>query len=473
MKKSVEEMLAKFMADRRKIDPRDRLASAVLTDKQWEVFYELQKTLRSNYGLFAGASLSAFCNPMDKELEDFRNEAFEVSVLFAITSKEVEGSPKLFVVDDERATLVLSRMRAPYLRWDELSDPLFFADKIWKRLTQIEHDWLPAQRKIVNKPEFYAGRQLIMNRVVEFQCQYESLQGHKDFDPKILKELIRNSPRMLREVALKRLAPKLHLTLDCDLERMFNISNVDILVHSVHPNTPILGIEIDGAHHIEPGQQAKDLKKERIFDALKLPLMRVLPADVTKCLPSEWLLKKESYWYAELFARVAQLLAHRSTVEHEDYLEFVKLDHALEQAKDDLAKALYDKPMYLLLTDEQQSNLQFQLNCTTEEEAMWFHLQERTQNKAMSKDPNLDLTWGGDLLKYCSAPKVTKDTEGVWSFKATFKHKGVIEAVTAPRIKCVTSVLDEQDVAEIFDEVFFFYAKSWVENRVEELKARR
>ena len=58
MKRITEEQLSKRMTEFLKIDPRDHLVSAVLTEKQWEVFHELQRALRPNHGLFAGASLS-------------------------------------------------------------------------------------------------------------------------------------------------------------------------------------------------------------------------------------------------------------------------------------------------------------------------------------------------------------------------------------------------------------------------------
>lgn len=470
MKKLTEEQQSMRMAELRKTEPRDHLVSAVLTEKQWLIFHELRRALPPNHGLFAGASLSAFFDPTSPTFkQSFPREVFTASTLFAITSKEVEGFPELFVVDEEWASAVLCHLRAPYLCWDERCNPRDFTEKIMNRLTHAVHDWLPAQRKAVNKPEFYAGRQLILNRLADHQ--FESLKGRDDCDPETLEELKRRHPKLLREVALSRLAPKLHFRLDDDLRSLFDRSNVDILVHAVDPNTPILGIEIDGATHREPAQRAKDAKKDRIFEALQLPLMRVLPDDVTKCLPSEWPHKKEALWYAEMFGRVATLLAHHFRRKHKTYLEFVPLDSALDQAEARLANALYGKPSDLL-TDSQRSNLEDKLEDTKAYQDMLLFHQQDFFFRDTSRNSRVTLTWGDSLSRYCAAPTVIKDTEDVWSFRAVFKSSGVSEVVPAPRIKCSASVLGEQEVAEIFGEVFFFYAKSWVENKINETTSR-
>ncbi|MBK6294318.1 MAG: hypothetical protein IPF55_08365 [Rhodoferax sp.] len=229
MKKMTEEQQSMRMAEFRKTEPRDHLVSAVLTEKQWLIFHDLRRALPPNHGLFAGASLSAFFDPTSPTFKrSFPREAFTASTLFAITSKEVEGFPKLFVVDEEWASAVLCHLRAPHLCWDENCDPHDFTEKILTRLSHAVHDWLPAQRKAVNKPEFYAGRQLILNRLADHQ--FESLKGRDDVGPRLWKNLNEGIPKLLREVALSRLAPKLHFRLDDDLRSLFNSSNVDILV---------------------------------------------------------------------------------------------------------------------------------------------------------------------------------------------------------------------------------------------------
>ena len=69
-----EEERGRFDAALRKIDPREQMASPVLTDKQWVVYRELQRRLRHpehfQFGLFAGASISAFFNPEDFIIHD-------------------------------------------------------------------------------------------------------------------------------------------------------------------------------------------------------------------------------------------------------------------------------------------------------------------------------------------------------------------------------------------------------------------
>lgn len=202
MDKITDEEWARFSAEFRKSDPRDELASPVLTDKQWLVYEELQRALRHpehfQFGLFAGASISAFFDPEHPSLRHtFKNERFEISVLFAITDGEKAGLPKLFVLDDFFDAPMLCHLKAPHLFWEENSDPKEFAKKVLQRLAGTAPTNLIAQKAVVNKSELRVGRQLILNRITDYQ--YPSLADNDEIDGSQLEELKRKFPKMLRE----------------------------------------------------------------------------------------------------------------------------------------------------------------------------------------------------------------------------------------------------------------------------------
>lgn len=466
MNKITDEEWARFSAEFRKSDPREELASPVLTDKQWIVYGELQRALRHpehfQFGLFAGASISAFFDPEHPSLRNsFKNERFETSVLFAITDRELAGLPKLFVLDDFFDAPMLCHLKAPHLFWEENSDPKEFAKKVLQRLAGTAPTNLMAQKAVVNRSELLVGRQLIINRITDYQ--YLSLADNDEIDGSQLEELKRKFPKMLREVALTRLAPIRMRRLSIELQKKLNRMNIDILVHSVVPNIPILAIEVDGDHHLDAHQVTNDLIKDRILKTFGIPLLRVLPTERAKFLSSSFSANEESRLFVSMFVFIASQIALHSKHAQMSYIDWVKLRHALEQFQENLSKSYFDKP-YDTLNEQQRERVTSDVIFSKPFEDM----QEFEREEALFEE-HFDLSDPAlttPLSKHCSQLSISKDSSEVWTFKAIFKYEGIIEVIPSPRIKLFADFLGDQLVEKIIKVSFLNFVKNWVEDRL-------
>jgi very-short-patch-repair endonuclease len=364
------------------------------------------------------------------------------------------------VLDDVCDAPMLHLLKAPYMYWDEDCDPKEFANKVLQRMVSIKTTNLTAQREVVNQSELYVGRQLILNRITD--RQYASLADNDEIDASLLEELKYKSPKMLREVALKRLAPTRMPRLDIDLQKKLNRLNVDILVHSVIPNMPILAIEVDGPHHLENYQIDNDLIKERILKMFGVPLLRVLPTERTKFFPNNLRMEEDARLFVSMFVFISSQIAQYSKHTQKSYIEWMKLDNALEQFQDNFANSYFDKPYDLLNDQQRQRVIDDVIFSKPFEDMQEFEREDMLlQEHVNLGDPEMLVS----LSKHCSQPLISKDASEVWTFKAIFKHDGVIEVIPSPRIKLFADFLSDELVENIIKFSFYEFVQNWIKNR--------
>lgn len=468
MNKDDDTQLDEFLDAFRKTSPESHLPTPVLTDKQWVIFNELRGFLGDDYGLFAGASLSAFFDPTHKMLREFRDEAFCGSVLFAVTSRKIQGVPLFFVIDINDALKglcvdeMLESIEAEFQFWKEPQDVVEYARDVYLRVQQVQAKAREFHKFPVHGVEWNVGKRLILDNLVDRDLR--TLERCPNIDKDLVGGLQKRANRMLREVSLTRLVPKIWDTIPQHLRRMVEQSPVDILLHSVYPNTAILGIEIDGQHHLEPQKIKNDLIKDAIFKEFGLPLLRVLPADVNNFKMPEGMINSSARRYAELFTNLARCLALGFKTWRRVYVEDTVLEFAREEEEERLSKALFGKAS-AKLSQEQLKILSDNLIFTQSFMDYQNQIQLSNHEKELRSQPKLDLNWGR-LSKYCTEPELIQTTGGRWMISATFKHDGVTQRLPSPEIHCVVDHLDIDELRAILFECLFIFAKSWVEDEV-------
>ena len=468
MKKYDDTQLDAFLEAFRRTSPESHLPSAVLTDSQWAIFNQLRGFLGNDYGLFAGASLSAFFDPTHKRLREFKEEAFCGSVLFAVTSRKIQGVPLFFVIDVNDALKglcvdeMLKGIEAEFQFWKEPLDVVEYARNVYIRVQQVEAKAREFHKFPVHGVEWNVGKRLILDNLVDRDLLI--LERRQKVDNGLVDGVQRRANRMLREVSLTRIAPKIWDEIPIQLKHVFETSPVDILLHSICPNTPILGIEIDGQHHLEPQQKKKDRIKDAIFAELGLPLLRVLPTDVNNFKMPKGMLDSNARRYAELFTNMARCLALGFKEFHKDYVEEISFEFALEEEQEILSKALFGKAN-ATLSQEQQKIVSDNLVDTQSFEDYQNHIRLSQFWKETQGQPRLDRDWS-KLSKYCTEPVLIQTTEGRWMISATFKYDGVTQRLPSPEVHCVVNHLEIGELQEIIFECLFIFAKSWVEDEV-------
>lgn len=251
-----------------------------------------------------------------------------------------------------------------------------------------------------------------------------------------------------------------------DLQKKLNRMNIDILVHSVVPNIPILAIEVDGDHHLDAHQVGNDLIKDRILKTFGIPLLRVLPSERAKFLSSSYSANEESRLFVSMFVFIASQIALHSKYAQMSYIDWVKLDRALEQFQENLSKSYFDKP-YDSLNEQQREQVTNDVIFSKPFEDM----QEFEREEALFEehfDLN-DLALTTPLSKHCSQLSISKDSSEVWAFKAIFKYKGIIEVIPSPRVKLFADFLGDDLVEKIIKVGFSNFVKTWIENRLKKL----
>lgn len=452
----------------RKTSPESHLPSPVLTDRQWVIFNQLRGFLGSEYGLFAGASLSAFFNPEHDGLREFKDEAFIGSALFAVTSREIKGVPLFFVIDINDALKglgvpeMLEGIGAEFQFWKEPLDAVGYARDIYLRIQHVEEKKRDFHRFPVHPVEWNVGKRLVLENLVD--RDHLIVARRQEVDPGLIEELHLRANRMLREVSFSRFAPKIWDSIPKQLKHVFETSPVDVLVHSISPNTPILGIEIDGENHLKPQQKKKDQIKDAIFAELGLPLLRVLPKDVHNFQMPKGMLDSNARRYAELITHLARRLALGFKEFHKVYVEEISFEFALEEEKERLSRALFGKAN-TTLSQEQQKVVLDNLIDTRSFEDYQNHNHLSQFWKDSQDKPRLDRDWS-KLSKYCTEPVLLQTNEGRWIISATFKHDGVTQLLPSPEVHCVVNHLEIGELQEILFECLFVFAKSWVEDEV-------
>ena len=456
-----------FLEAFKSTSPESHLPSPVLTNLQWAIFNQLQIFFGSDYGLFAGASLSAFFDPEHKALHEFKDEAFLGSALFAVTSHRIKGVPLFFIIDINDALKglgvneMLEGIGAEFQFWKEPLNVLDYARDVYLRVQQVEVKKREFHRTPVHPVEWNVGKRLILDNLVDRDLLTFERQ---EVDHDLSEGFRKRANRMLREVSFSRFAPKIWNRIPAQLKHVFETSPIDILVHSISPNTPILGIEIDGENHLNPQQKKKDQIKDAIFAELGLPLLRVLPKDVHNFKMPKGMLDSNARRYAELVTNIAWRLAFGFKKFHKDYVKEISFEFALEEEQEKLSRALFGKANETL-SQEQQKVVSDNLVDTQSFEDYQNHTQLSQFWDETQGQPRFDRDWS-KLSKYCTEPVLNRTTEGRWMISATFKHDGVTQLLPSPEVHCVVSHVEIEKLQEILFECLFIFAKSWVEEEV-------
>lgn len=235
----------------------DLRPAPILTDAQWKIYEGLTSAYNQDeWVIFAGCGLTPFFDPDGKGLRpDERKGLFKHSALFVIARGEqrLNVKPSLFVLDqasiETGAQDYLDSWGVDYILYDPMIAPEKFVGLINSRIEG--NGKIFSDRRPINLAE----------RNVALKIASDS-----DFVA-------------LHEVSLRRLFPRLPFHDEALDKELLKVGPIDIVIHSLNPNAPVLCVEVDGRTHMESRQQGKDKVKTRLIELAGVPLMRILPGD--------------------------------------------------------------------------------------------------------------------------------------------------------------------------------------------------
>jgi hypothetical protein len=309
----------------------DMRPTPILTDAQWRIYEGLTSAYNQDeWVIFAGCGLTPFFDPDARNLRrDERNGLFKHSALFVIARGEqrLNVKPSLFVIDqaslETGAQDYFDSWGVDYILYDPTIAPEEFVDLIRSRIEG--NGKIFVDRRPINLAERNVARQIASD---------------SDFVA-------------LHEVSLRRLFPRLPFHDEALDKELLKVGPIDIVIHSLNPNAPVLCVEVDGRTHMESRQQEKDKVKTKLIELAGIPLMRILPGDC-KALANltENLLDEDSRKYAQLIGRWAAGIS-KEFARNLD-IDQVKSQHEAKRnaARRKLASALFGKS-YDDLTEDQ------------------------------------------------------------------------------------------------------------------------
>lgn len=431
------------------------LPKPVLEPQQWAVFAGVKKSLGPEYGYFAGSSVSAFIDPQNRWIsDDLRSAAYECSVVFAVTASEVKGVPLLFVVDDFYDADIISESQVRCLVWDPKLSVEQWVSKISLEVKKLALKLSCLMRAPNNPVEARVGHILQAARIADWE--FRSIKSEKDRE-----ELQLRQPAILREVALERLIPVAFNRTDFD--KNINKFNVDILIHARQPNLPLLGIEVDGFHHLTPGQQRKDQEKNRFFRSIDLPLVRIHPYHIKHFNIKHFDLQSwnmlESMAYAAVYARLAQLMVADSRRKYKLFLEEQPIQDELDELECKFAHAMYGKPQDEL--DEKEIRVVWDRVYASDVFSRWLEVHQwNVFERNQYRDEVLAANWVP--VNQCPPPRISCDGENYWSAQCVINIKDVAYDIPFPRIKLIVNQ-DLDIVQKIAQVVFFEFGMQWID----------
>lgn len=258
-------------------------ARPVLDENQWAVFQRLVNYLDDDeHIVLAGCALTAFFDP-ERHVAALPHDVKKMSVLFAVTQgrEKTNVKPLLFIADDESdvtgATDFLRVWGAAVIKYEPLFAPQDFVEKVISTLNSDRN--YSGDRRPINPIESKVANH------IQSRTQYVCL----------------------REVAVHRLIPEGVLALNFELSRSLrSLGPIDVVMHSQDSNNPLLCIEVDGSTHLETQRLVQDGRKNRLLREIGLPVLRILPADISLWQQS-W--RQEFYLYEKIISGWANSIA--------------------------------------------------------------------------------------------------------------------------------------------------------------------
>ncbi len=431
------------------------MPTPVLDERQWEIDRLLREKLPAEkWALFVGTGLSAFFEPMEygAGIGGNRDLVFATSALFTVATPPPLSDAILMVIEpgQPRLEAFLDKESVHWIRYAPLLSPKEFADQIQAAVVQGAQSKIGARSKI-NLSEFQVARALMKHTMFEYETR-ANVQAYVDsgISPDDARQhLAALTPRLLHEVAIHRLSPRIHAPLSEAAKHLVRTSSVDILLHARgRVNLPLLAIEVDGGVHTEPKQISKDRAKDEVMEAFGIPLFRICDTDANfwRNIESQpYASRRKISRFSKLISSVASTVCWQVQVECRDELDADSAKKACNQLEEKLSRSIYGIS-YIDLNDDQRKvvlntsmgTLEFEDYDIAQRQVNFYRDRAMTEAKA-------DSDWPIDLRAVSTLPEIVGDLVSGVSARTMLSVSGrPAVSVSTPSIRATANSLDQE-----------------------------